>query len=533
VLVEEEPKPVEDLSTGILDPNVYHRTEASVAREIVHKEGCAFATDNDVLKIWDTQSLSWVPCEIHLQAKICEWYKDFATTHKTEEIIKLIKIQTNISETLVKSYPVPIVDAEGKVSSTSVDNIYAKPLPSNRMVLQNGIYNIESHQLEALSPEYYFNSKYQANLNKDAKGPTVDKFLSDIQPKKEDQDFLLEIAGYCLYHAYPMPFIGILLGGGRNGKTTYTNLLRALVGDQNVAAVDLQDFEKDQYSRQDLYGRAFNIGGDIPNVKMLRTGFLKKASGGDKVRAPRKYMTALEFDNTCKFLFSCNEMPKIKDVSDAWFTRIHIRAFPSTFIGANADLEILDKMKQPEELSHFLNLALEGLDRLLKNKWFTGQLNSEENQQLIMKQTDPVYSFIDDKVVADISEKGLIKKSDLYKASQDYCLEKKLLQIGPEQFSKQLLKIKPQIGWEHKREAPGKRAWYWTGIRLKTVNELEQEAKEKSDIILEETGTGGTGGTQDTLPETGREKPNTIVPIPPLPPLPSNDCSKEEVSKNV
>src|SRR6266550_712881 len=43
-------------------------------------------------------------------------------------------------------------------------------------------------------------------------------------------ELAFEIAGYCLWPAAPLRRAVMLLGGGRNGKSTFLGLLRALLG---------------------------------------------------------------------------------------------------------------------------------------------------------------------------------------------------------------------------------------------------------------------------------------------------------------
>jgi phage/plasmid-associated DNA primase len=70
------------------------------------------------------------------------------------------------------------------------------------------------------------------------------------------------------------------------------------------------------------------------------------------------------FENYAKLIFSANQIPKSPEDTDAFFRRWEIINFPNQFL-QNADKKIMKKLTISEELSGFLNFAINGLKRLL------------------------------------------------------------------------------------------------------------------------------------------------------------------------
>ncbi|MCC6014672.1 MAG: hypothetical protein LM564_03090, partial [Desulfurococcaceae archaeon] len=79
---------------------------------------------------------------------------------------------------------------------------------------------------------------------------------------------LYEIIGYTLLAGeYPLNKAVMLVGEGRNGKSTYLELVKRLLGSGNVVSVKLQDLTNDRtrFSIYSLYGKLANIFADLPS----------------------------------------------------------------------------------------------------------------------------------------------------------------------------------------------------------------------------------------------------------------------------
>ena len=100
----------------------------------------------------------------------------------------------------------------------------------------------------------------------------------------------------------------MLYGSGKNGKTTFLNLLVRFLGEDNVVNVSLQDLLYNRFSKAKLYGKLANIYDDIPNTKLTGTGNFKILTGKGRVWADLKFKSGFEFVNYAKLIFSCNEL---------------------------------------------------------------------------------------------------------------------------------------------------------------------------------------------------------------------------------
>ena len=92
-------------------------------------------------------------------------------------------------------------------------------------------------------------------------------------------------------------------------------------------------------------------------------------------------------------------------------------------------------MHTPEELSGFLNKALEGLSRLRSNNWkFTYSLTEADVTKMYLRLSDPVYAFLEDCCTEDYSSK--ITKRMLFDAYCEYAKANKIKPMNIKKFGK-------------------------------------------------------------------------------------------------
>ena len=81
----------------------------------------------------------------------------------------------------------------------------------------------------------------------------------------------------CFYRRNELRKAVLLKGGKRNGKSTFLDMMRNIVGDDNISTLDLKDLA-DRFRGAQVYGKLVNIGDDIDNNYIKDTATFKKAS---------------------------------------------------------------------------------------------------------------------------------------------------------------------------------------------------------------------------------------------------------------
>jgi putative DNA primase/helicase len=118
-------------------------------------------------------------------------------------------------------------------------------------------------------------------------------------------------------------------------------------------------------------------------------------SGLDSIDGENKYQDSFVFKNTAKLVFSANSLPEAKP-DKAYYRRWQLITFPNNFEGGTEDKLLSKKLQEPNELSGFLNLALDALKRLSLKGKFTNSKSIEETQREYELNSNPIAAFMDE-----------------------------------------------------------------------------------------------------------------------------------------
>ncbi len=140
--------------------------------------------------------------------------------------------------------------------------------------------------------------------------------------------------------------------------------------------------------------------------------------------------------------------------------------FPNQFPenDPKTDPDILSKLTSEAELSGLLNLALDGLERLLANSRFSYGKTVDQTQSYYLRASDPVYAFVEN--CCELDPDAITSKDVLFEAFKDYCKESRTPLINRDSFAK-ALKNSPHFKVTLTRPSvKGERVQSWRGIKV-------------------------------------------------------------------
>lgn len=319
---------------------------------------------------------------------------------------------------------------------------------TNYIVLKNGIYNLESKKLEDFSPEIVVKNKIPVAYIKDSYYEVTDKTLNKIAVNdKKIRAILEEILGYILFRKNSFAATFILTGDGSNGKSSFLKIILQLVGESNKASLDLNELDQ-RFKTAELFGKLVNIGDDISKGYIKESSVFKKLSTGETLNVERKGKDPFDFTNYAKLIFSANEMPKIDDFTDGLGRRLRIIPFKAKFKENDEDYDpfITEKLLSEESLHYVLNLALNGLERLLKNNGFTKSQVVEKETEAYQVENNPILAFLSEEDPKIENEPA----ANVYQQYLIFCAENSFKPVTNIQFSKQikrLRKVETKVQW--------------------------------------------------------------------------------------
>ena len=176
-----------------------------------------------------------------------------------------------------------------------------------------------------------------------------------------------------------------------------------------------------------------------PILNLLGLAFrAKKVVSGERVTAEKKGVDAFKFSNYCKFIFSANTIPRMKDKTGAVLDRLIIIPFNATFSKKDPDYDphIKSKLSTEESMEYLLQVALDGLKRVLANNGFSESKKVQEELEKYHEKNDPVIGFMKE-IDVDVDVINQPSK-DVYKAYQLYCNDNNFTPLAHNAFSENL-----------------------------------------------------------------------------------------------
>jgi P4 family phage/plasmid primase-like protien len=349
--------------------------------------------------------------------------------------------------------------------STYFERPQANP---KRLVLKNGILNLETMSLEPFTPNEFHLIHVPVIYDPKAECPAILQFLQYIVGEKQ-LDPIQEFIGYCLHQIYDFHTALMLAGNGKNGKSTLLTLLtKFLGGNRNVSHQTLQALCYNRFAAAELYAKLANTCADIPSTALTQTGMFKMLVGNDPISAERKYGHPFSFTNIAKLIFSCNKGPETKDDTDAYFRRWMILACNNVFSGKKCNPHIIQTLTTESELSGLLNWALQGMKRLFTNEHFTANEDIETQRKEYIRKSNSSKAFIEERLQYGPSPTDYIPEAELYEKYILFCQENRLPTNRKGELTQNLHQILPQAKQTVERIS-GKNVHVWQHITCLTA----------------------------------------------------------------
>lgn len=350
-----------------------------------------------------------------------------------------------------------------------------KPV-QNFLFFKNGVVNLddlltegeaELHEHDSL----IFNlSKLDFNYEPDAEEPLVFlKYLNRVQPNKQIQSLLQEWLGYNLVFDTTLERFMFFIGEGANGKSVFLTLMRMIIGNENVTAVDLEGFKpSNRFALEKTVGKLANIVGDLSEIDKLSEGVLKSFVSGEDIQVERKYKTPFSMKPTARLTYSMNTLPNFYDKSNGIWRRLLLVPWEIIIPLEERDRNLLKESfwLNSGELPGILNWALEGLRRLRSTGEFTLPSSVSKSVAEFKLDSNPIQAFLNENV--ETSPGSSLSSHTLYASYQNKMTELGLKYISSTQFTREVKRIFKNVNLTDNviRQSLGIRCRNWIGLKM-------------------------------------------------------------------
>ena len=309
----------------------------------------------------------------------------------------------------------------------------------NIIAFSNGLYNIKDGSFTDFTPQIVVTNKIPWPYNPAAHSDLLDHTLDRLACNDPEVRALLEeMVGYCLYRRNELGKAFILIGDKSNGKSTFLHVVKNMLGDRNIAALDLKELG-DRFKTAELFGRLANIGDDIGDEFIANASVFKKLVTGDRVNVERKGQDPFEFNNYAKFLFSANNIPRMKDKTGAVQRRLVIVPFDAKFTSNDPDFRpfVKDELCEQEPMEYLILLGLNALRRVLLHAQFTTSTRVQGQLDEYEENNNPIIGFIKEIGLDGIENEPT---KTVYRKYKEYCICNNFQALSNIEFSRQITK---------------------------------------------------------------------------------------------
>ena len=311
----------------------------------------------------------------------------------------------------------------------------------------NGMIDLKTGELLPHDPQKYITKILSAEYTDHADCPQWQSFLSDIfNGDRELIRYVQKAVGYCLTGSTAEQCVFFLYGTGRNGKSTFLEVLRDVFGGYitNIQPETIMVRSSGNGNASSDIARlkgARLVTSVEPNEGMrINEGLLKQLTGDDVVTARKLYSDEFEFKPEFKLWMATNHKPIIRGTDTGIWRRIHLIPFTVQIPPEKVDRRLPFKLRS--ELPAILRWCVDGC--LLWQREGLGMpaavLNSVNEYR---REMDVISTFIDARCV--VAEGESISANKLFAVYSQWCEEFCEYRMSSTKFGVEMSKRFPKL----------------------------------------------------------------------------------------
>lgn len=191
----------------------------------------------------------------------------------------------------------------------------------------NGRLDLRTMYFEPSTCEHLETIHLHVNWNPDAKGETADEFFRTATCGDQDcEQLLYEAIGYSFIKTSSLQKAFLLYGGGRNGKSTYLDIIKTICGHENCTSVSFKDLGE-KFRVSELHNKLVSLSGDISAQPLKDSDLFKQIIGGDEITIERKNQHPFTDTVFATLFFSANKLPRTPDTTYGFYRKLVIIPF--------------------------------------------------------------------------------------------------------------------------------------------------------------------------------------------------------------
>lgn len=305
----------------------------------------------------------------------------------------------------------------------------------------NGTLDLKTGELLPHRKEDLLTVLIPINYDPNAACPLWLTFLDRItNGDKELQGYLQQAVGCSLTGDTKSQVLFFLYGTGNNGKSTFITTIRKLVGEYgekvntDLFMVRDKNTGGPNEALANLKGKRLVVASELEEGRKLAVSLIKDMTGGETIKADRKYEHEIEYQPTHKLWLVGNHQPVITDTTLSIWRRVKLIPFRVTIPLDEIDPDLPSKLEG--EFPGILAWAVKGC-----LSWLSGGLGEPkavtDATGAYRQGQDILGDFLED--VCVLGDSFWIPKAELKESYQQWCQENGTEPVSQRTFKARLI----------------------------------------------------------------------------------------------
>ena len=229
--------------------------------------------------------------------------------------------------------------------------------------------------------------------------------------------------------------------GAGNGKTTYLNAIKGMLGETKFSTLTLEQVAKGNHELAAIVGKATNISDDESRTFIDKTGLIKSIVSGTTISINPKGEPTYTAMITATLMLACNKLPKINDTTQGMKDRVIAVPFGARFRNTDKEISLetmTAKFSTPQGRRALLEIAIGGLLEILKNGYVLDTKTQDFTARYFKdnsRDVDNVLTYIEDMQFENGAEYFIGKATEAeYQKYHKWALDNGRKPVGSNEF---------------------------------------------------------------------------------------------------
>lgn len=327
---------------------------------------------------------------------------------------------------------------------------YIEKINENPEVLNlaNGRYHTRLHIFVGHDSDAIETQRIPVNYEENiTSNEQIDKYRLELFGSQEMVNLIDEITGYIFLRNLSAQKLFVFWGGAGSGKSTYLNIIKNLVGDENRSSVSLVNMTENKYANSLMVNKLLNTIDEVDSTKTLKSADnVKILSCGQDLYVEQKYREGFNTKIYATQIIALNDPIKIHD--EALMDRLLIVPFFNRYRNTSRQInenKIYDFTCSEAGKSYLFGKAMEGLQKLQNNNFkFTVVKEVEDAKKLFIDDDvadDDVAKFLEDFGINEDNITEFGTTNGITEVYRGWCIINKKVFIGSTKFKNRVEEI--------------------------------------------------------------------------------------------